>query len=65
MNNTIWKRAIMVSLVAVFAAGAVLTPTITKVFAAEQITNQEQQDPSPGDGSQEDNNDHSAHHHQE
>lgn len=60
MSQT-WKKFVMAALVAIFVSGAVLTPAMTYVFAAEQTTDQEQQTP-PSDAPQGGHDEHSGHH---
>lgn len=57
MNKT-WKKLLMAAFVAVFVSGAVLAPAATQVFAAEQTTDQGDQNKQ----SDAPNNDHSGHH---
>lgn len=53
-------RIILALVVASFVSGAVVTPALTQVFAAEQ-TNQGQENP-PSDAPQGDHDEHSGHH---
>jgi len=52
---------LMAGLLAVFIAGTAITAVVTPVYAAEQTTDQNQQNPPP-DTQPGSNNEHSGHH---
>jgi hypothetical protein len=52
---------IFAALTAVLISGTVLMPTVTTVFAAEQMSDQEQPTPPSEDAPKDDDNGHSGH----
>lgn len=60
MNKKI-MGIIFAGLVAVFISGGILMPTIATVFAAEQVSDQEQPAPPAQDAPKDGGNEHSGH----